>query len=129
MPRNVDDVETFLLRLNRYFERDANTFMLSSGLAGPPIVIRVDEPILVLRVDIGRLPEDRDRQNAVMRELLTYNATDLVHAAYALQDDEIVLTSGQPLENLDLNELAAVLSDVDIALARHVKSLRQLATA
>lgn len=129
MPRNVDDVETFLLRLNRYFERDGNTFMLSSGPDGPPIVIRVDEPILVLRVDIGKLPENRDQQNAVMRQLLKYNAADLVHAAYALQGDEIVLTSGQPLENMDLNELAAVLSDVDIALAQHIKSLRGLATA
>ena len=126
MPRNVEDVETFLYRLNRTFDRHDTTFIVSSGVDGPPVAIHVTEPIVVVRVDIGQLPQQPERQNSSFRWLLERNGTDLVHTAYALEDDEIVLTSGFPLENLDLNELAAVLSDIDLALARHIKPLLAL---
>ena len=127
MPRNVEDVETFLLRLNRMFDRHDNAFIVSSGVDGPPICIMVSDPIVVVRVDIGPLPSDRDRQNQVCRKLLEHNGADLVHSAYALEGDQIVLSSGLPLENLDLNELAAALSDIDLALARQVGPLNRLA--
>ena len=39
-----------------------------------------------------------------------------------------VLSSALPLDNLDLNELDATLSDVDLALTRHVPTLHDLAT-
>ena len=50
-----------------------------------------------------------------------------MHASYCLEGDEIVLSAGLELENLDENELAAVLSDIDLALVRHVPALRELA--
>ncbi len=127
MPRTADDVESFLLRLNRHFERDEETFIVSSGVDGTPVAVFVTEPIIVLRVDIGKLPDGVEKQNAIFRMLLNYNSTDLVHAAYALEGDEIVLTSGLPLENVDENELAAVLGDIELALVRHVKPVRELA--
>jgi hypothetical protein len=130
MPRNADDVETFLYRLNRQFEGDGQgTYVVSTGSSDlPPIVVYVNDPIVVIRVDIGKLPSEEKRQLALFRQLLEYNAAGLVHAAYALEGDEIVLTSGLPLENLDMNELAAALSDIEMALAMHGKTLRELAT-
>ena len=127
MPRNVEDVETFLLRLNRMFDLHDDAFIVSSGVDGPPICIMVSEPIVVVRVDIGPLPEDRDLQNKVCRRLLEHNGADLVHSAYALEGNKIILSSGLPLENLDQNELAAALSDIDLALARQVGALNRLA--
>ena len=53
--------------------------------------------------------------------------SDLVHASYGLAGDAIVLTAGLPLENLDANELAVVLSDIDVALVSHIGELRKLA--
>ena len=127
MPRNVEDVETCLLRLNRMLDRHDDAFIVSSGVDGPPICIMVSEPIVVVRVDIGPLPEDRDLQNKVCRRLLEHNGADLVHSAYALEGNKIILSSGLPLENLDQNELAAALSDIDLALARQVGALNRLA--
>jgi hypothetical protein len=128
MPRNADDVETFLYRLNRNFERNGEgMFMVSPGNDGPPIVVYVDDPIIVFRADIGTAPAEDARQLALFRQLLEYNATQLVHAAYALESNEVVLIAGLPLENVDMNEIAAVLSDVELALARHVSKLRELA--
>jgi hypothetical protein len=128
MPRNADDVETFLYRLNRSFDRNGEgMFLVNSESDGPPIVVYVDDPIVVVRVDIGKIPKDESKQLALFRQLLEYNGTQLVHAAYALEGDEIVLVAGMPLENVDLNEIAALLSDVELALARHVSGLRELA--
>ncbi len=128
MPRTAEDVENFLYRLNRTFERDDTLFIVSSGVDRPPIVLSVGEPILVARVDIGAVPTDQAKQNAIFRKMLQFNASDLVHASYGLEGEEIVLTAGLPLENLDDNELAAVMSDIDIALSRHVPELRGIAS-
>ncbi len=128
MPRNIQDVETFLYRLNRNFEVKDGTFVVSSGTDRPPIAVHVAEPVVVVRTDIGKVPDDEKVQLELFRQLLDHNASDLVHAAYAIEKDEVVLSAGLELENLDMNELAAVLSDIDLALARHVKKLRTIAT-
>ena len=127
MPRTVEDVEEFLIRLSRTFDHSDGMFIVSSGVDSPPIAIRVDDPIVVLRVDIGEVPEEEATQNAVFRRMLELNSSDLVHASYGLAGDEIVLTAGLPLENLDANELAVVLSDIDVALVSHIGELRKLA--
>jgi hypothetical protein len=49
-----------------------------------------------------------------------------MHVAYGVEADTVVLSAALELENLDLNELEAALSDVDLALARHVSVLREI---
>jgi hypothetical protein len=129
MPRNAEDVETFLFRLNRTFERnDENMFLVSSGSDGAPVVVYVNDPIVVVRVDIGKPPNDDNKKLALYRQLLEYNGAALVHASYALEDGEVTLSAGLALENIDQNEIAAVLSDIDLALALHMPKLRELMT-
>jgi hypothetical protein len=54
------------------------------------------------------------------------NATDLVHAAYGLENDRIVLAAALDLDHLGLSELEAVLADMEMALAKHVPVLRRM---
>jgi CesT_Tir_1 len=129
MPRTADDVETYLYRLNRTFEKgEGGLFMVSSGSEGPPIVVYVDDPIVVVRVDIGKVPKDEKMQLALFRQLLEFNGKGLVQASYALEGDNISLSAGLQLENIDMNEMAAVLADIDLALALHLSTLRELVT-
>jgi hypothetical protein len=127
MPRTADDVETYLLQLDRRFESDAGTFVLPGGPGKPPIAIRVLPPIVAVRVSIGPVPGDELHQLKLFRRLLEYNATDLMHASYGLEDGSIVLSAGLALDNLDANELDATLSDIDLALAQHIPTLHDLA--
>jgi hypothetical protein len=128
MPRTADDIETILHGLNRQFEKQSDDlFLVSSGADRPFIAIRVESPIVLVRVDIGAVPAAAPAQNTLFRKLLEFNGADLAHASYALQGNEIVLQAGLELENLDNNELAAVLADIDLALARHVQILREIA--
>jgi len=127
MPRTADDVETYLLQLNRRFENDGGTFVLASSHDQPPIAVRVDAPIVAVRVKIGAVPGDEMHQLRLFRRLLEYNATDLMHASYGVENGTVVLAAGLPLDNLDANELEATLSDIDLALARHIPTLHDLA--
>jgi hypothetical protein len=129
MPRTAEDVETYLLQLDRRFENDAGTFVLSTGSAGTPVAVRVAPPIVAVRVTIGPVPKDPEHQRVMFKRLLEYNASDLMHVAYGIEGDTVVLSAALELENLDLNELEATLSDVDLALARHVPTLREAARA
>lgn len=129
MPRTAEDVENYLLQLDRRFENDDGTYLVTGGPGSTPIAIRVAPPILAIRVVIGPTPEDSAHQTRFFRRLLEYNATDLMHISYGIANGNVVLTAALELENLDLNELEATLSDVDLALMRHVPVLYEAATA
>ena len=130
MPRTAEDVDNLLLSMHYNYERDGDaTFIVATGTDAPPVVVHVDPPIVVVRVDIGKVPGGQERQLALYRKLLALNARQLVHSAYGLEDGEIVLTAGLALDNLDQNELGAVLSEIDLALAQQVGELRDLAGA
>jgi hypothetical protein len=135
MPRTAEDVENYLLSLDRRFENDGGTYLLASAgqnSSGTTVAVRVSPPIVAFRVIIGPLPKETERQLELFRKLLEYNASDLMHVSYGLDappgggHDTVVLSGALELENLDMNEVEAMLSDIDLALARHVPSLRQI---
>jgi hypothetical protein len=127
--RSVKDIEAYLGRLNRRFhpvEGEHATFLVSSGDKYPPVAIRVDPPLVVVRVHIGDIPQDGAAQAGLFRKLLQLNAKGLVHASYGIDDNRIILSSALELENLDFNELEATLDEIDLALAEHVPLLAEL---
>lgn len=128
MSRTSQDVEAYLLRLERRFEPlEDGTYLVSSGPDAPPLVIRVDPPVVVLRANIGEIPQGGAEIEArVYRRLLELNARDLLHASYGLADGMIELSAALELGNIDLNELEAALADIDLALATHVSEIREL---
>lgn len=127
MPRTQEDVESFLLALGRTFESDGGTLVLRGHSSSTPIAVRVQPPILEVQLAIGAPPPDAAQKLGIFQRLLELNATDLAHAAYALEGGQIVLVASLSLENLDKNELEAVLADMDMALLRHLAELRDLA--
>lgn len=129
MPRTAEDVETYLLQLERRFELENGTYLLSSGPNVPTIAVRVEPPIVAVRVEIGPVPEDDAHKVKLFKRLLEYNASDLMHASYGIEGGTVVLAAALALENLDSNELDATLSDIDLALAKHIPALHDAAVA
>ena len=127
MPRTREDVETYLSQLDRRFETDGDTIIVTGGVGSTPIAIHVAPPIVAIRVAIGPAPDDETHQVRFFRRLLQYNATDLMHAAYGIENGTVVLSAALALDNLDVNELELTLSDIDLALARHIPSLHKAA--
>ena len=125
MPRTREDVETYLYQLDRRFEEQHGTLLVSTGATSPPIAIQVVPPIVVFRVTIGDIPH----RLRLYQRLLEYNASDLMHSSYGVEGSTVVLSGALALDNLDVNELEATLSDMDLALLRHVPGLFEAATA
>ena len=127
MAKTERDVEAYLLALGRSWEKLGDrTYVIQMG-NDTPAALRVAGSLVVARVLIGEAPTgEPEREARLFRRLLEHNASDLVYGSYGLEDGSIVLSAALELENLDINELEAVLGDIDLALARHVGELREL---
>lgn len=127
--RTLSDVEAYLLRMNRRFravEDQPGTFLVDAGGGMPPVAVRVDPPLVVVRVHIGEAAHGVD-EAAFYRKLLELNARELVHASYGIDRGLVVLSSALELENLDFNELQATMDEIDLALAQQLAGLVGLA--
>ena len=78
---------------------------------------------MILRVTVMTLPAATPRRSELLRELLELNARDLVHGAYGLEGDKVVLTDTLELENLDFNEFEASFDSITLAIAQHLGAL------
>jgi hypothetical protein len=130
--RTANDVEAYLAKMSRRYspvEDQPGTFLVHGSANMPPVALRVDPPLVVLRVHVGDV-EGGDASNAPLyKKLLTLNARSLVRTSFGLEDDRIVLVSALELENLDYNELEAALDEIDVTLAQQVPMLAELSKA
>ena len=121
-----EDVENFLNRMEMgYEEVDEGMWLAYTGEpdGGAPLVISHASPLLVFRLKVLDAPRDGQKCAELYRRLLEANATDLVHAAYGLEDDDVILTESLELENLDFNEFQATVDSFQMAIATHLESL------
>jgi hypothetical protein len=130
--RNVNDVEAYLGKMNRRYspvDEQPGTFLVHGSSNMPPTALRVDPPLVVLRVHVGDL-EGSDATNAALfKKLLTLNAKSLIHTSFGVEDTRIILASALELENLDYNELEATLDEIDVTLAQQVPALAEMSKA
>jgi hypothetical protein len=87
------------------------------------VVVHYAPPVVILRVRVMELPASEPRRGELFRQLLEYNARDLVHGSYGLEGDHVVLTDALELENLDFSEFESSFDSLTLALASHLGSL------
>ncbi len=130
--RSANDVEAYLGKMNRRYspvDDQPGTFLVHGGTNMPPTALRVDPPLVVLRVHVGDVEGSDSANGELFKKLLTLNAKSLVHTSFGLEDSRIVLVAALELENLDYNELEATLDEIDVTLAQQVPSLAELSKA
>lgn len=130
--RSVNDVEAYLDKMNRPYapvDDQPGTFLIRGSSNMPPTALRVDPPLVVLRVHVGDIEGDDAANGELFRKLLTLNARALIHASFGIEDSRIILVSALELENLDYNELEAALDEIDVTLAQQIPSLAELSKA
>jgi hypothetical protein len=118
-------VQSYLVDLGLSFDEvDANTWLLTDEDKGlKNIVVLVSEPLVILRVKVMELPE-KGRERLYER-LLRLNAEDLLHGAYALEGEHVILIDTLQLESMDLEDLRASIEAMGLALAQHYKILSE----
>ena len=73
--------------------------------------------MLVFRVKVMDIP--RHHREELFRTLLELNATEMMHGAYGIEGESVVIMDALQLENLDYNEFAATVDDITLAVASH----------
>lgn len=128
--RSREDIEAYLARAEVQYEvlGEDGMWLVHDGGLGENIAIKAAGPLLLFRVKVLDLSEVGDR-TALFEELLKLNATDLVHGSYGISENAVVLTCTLEIENLDYNELQAVLDDFSLALANHYEKLTKFRVA
>ena len=112
-------VEGYMINLGLTFEDiDENSWIINDEENGlEQVAVICADPLLIIRVNVMEIPAKN--REAFYEELLTLNAADLVHGAYALEEGKVMLVASLVLETLDIEEFQATLDAIGLALAQH----------
>jgi hypothetical protein len=121
-----EDIQSFLDRLDggnlTVMEIEPNLWLARTP-DDAEVVVHFAPPVIILRVRVMELPEAEPRRSELFRQLLEYNARELVHGSYGLEGEHVVLTDTLELENLDFSEFEASFDSITLALASHLTAL------
>jgi hypothetical protein len=121
-----EDIQSWLDRLDggglTVAEIEANLWLARTP-DDSEVVVHFAPPVVILRVRVMELPASEPRRSELFRQLLEYNARELVHGSYGLEGDHVVLTDTLELENLDFSEFEASFDSITLALASHLATL------
>ena len=116
-----EDIESYLINMAvAYEELNENTFRLrTSGVDN--LIVTIAGPIVVFRLKVMALPVKGREQ--LFELLLRLNNAELLHCAFGIEAESVVLGAALELENLDLNEFQAVVDDMTMAISKHLEPL------
>ena len=122
-----DDLESFLIRMDLDFhEVDDGMYLVESPNHRVPVVVHHSPPLLIIRLKVMSLPEGGDLKD-LYEALLIWNATDVVHGAYGIEENDLIISDTLELETLDFPELQASLESLQMAASSHMERIKALA--
>ncbi len=116
--KTAADVQAYLMKMELPYEEPRENTWMVTGLDGlDNLVITLAGPVLVFRVKVMDIPAHHREE--LFRTLLELNATEMMHGAYGIEGESVVIMDALQLENLDYNEFAATVDDITLAVASH----------
>ncbi|HEY6476267.1 MAG TPA: YbjN domain-containing protein [Polyangia bacterium] len=114
--KSAEDVESYLLRMGVPYEA-LNPGMWVVKTDGPPMAVSLAGPVVAFRLKVMDIP--RTGREELYKTLLSLNTTEMVHGAFGLEGESVVIIHALEMENLDLNEFQATIDDMSMAVAKH----------
>ncbi len=125
-----EDLESYLIRMDLEYEEIAEgMYLVRSPEDQLPIVVNHSPPLLILRLKVMDLPDTEGSLEELYRTLLELNASDVVHGAYGIEGEELVLGLSLQLESLGYGELQASLESLQMAASGHMNTIKELVAA
>jgi hypothetical protein len=123
-----EDIEDFLDRLGAdgasHEELEPGLWVVKpGGSLDFDVVVTHNPPVVVIRVKVMPIPTDSAEAASLSRRLLELNATDLLHGAYGIDGDAVVLTEALELAHLDFEEFLAAFESMTLSLTSHLREL------
>lgn len=84
------------------------------------VVVFAEDSLVTIRAKVMELP--REHRPELYEELLRLNA-DMVHGAYAIEEDHVILLDTLEYDTMDFEEFQASLDAIGLALAQHYPKL------
>jgi hypothetical protein len=123
-----EDIEGFLNRLDgngaSHSELQPGLWVVKPGGALDfDIVVSFEPPVVVISVKVMAVPSDKKLEATLNRRLLELNASDIVHGAYGIEEDDIVMAEALELSHLGYEEFLAAFESITVALASHLREI------
>ncbi len=117
-------IEGYLINLSLTHEEiGENIWLINDAEKGlGNVIVFAEDSLCTIRAKVMEIPEKGRLE--LFRELLLLNA-DMVHGAYAIEEDHIILLDTLELATMDYEEFQASLDAVGLALAQHYPKLSQ----
>jgi len=123
-----EDLESFLIRTEMDHREIGESMWLVDPVKDavddhPAVVVSLSPPLVIFRASIGTVPEGDHARLKLYQTLLELNASDLVHGAYGLEGNEVILVDALELQDLDYSEFQASLESLSLAVTSHEQLL------
>ncbi len=119
----TERIEGFLVRRGLTFEKHGpGTWVVSDAELGlENLLVVLSEPLVILRIHVMSVPAKGKEK--LFEELLRFNATDMVHGAYAIDGTSVIIIDTLEADSMDFDELTASIDAIGLALAQHYRPL------
>ena len=112
-------IEQYLIELKySYREVKPNLWLLDdteNDLEG--IVVMYADPLVIVQVQVMDVP--KSNSNELYKRLLELNAADMIHGAYGLEGNKVVIIDTLKYETMDFPEFRETLDAISLALTQH----------
>ncbi len=114
-------IEKYLIDLGiSYQEMSDNSWLIEDENKGyPKMIVSFSDPLVVISADV--MPVPTKNAEPLFRMLLELNATDLLHGAYAISGNDIIVIDTLEYATLDKDEFLASIESISFALLEHYK--------
>jgi hypothetical protein len=114
-----DNIEHYLIQMECPFEPIESHMWVIHNTAN--VVVTYEPPLVVFRIKLMEIP--KERREEFFKLLLELNATNMIHGAYGIEGDNVVLIDTLQSEHLDFNEFQASLDALLMASTQDYQKL------
>jgi hypothetical protein len=114
-----DDIEHYLIQLEYPFESVETQMWVIRDTAS--VVVTYEPPLVLFRIKLMEVP--KAKREDFFKLLLELNANHMIHGAYGIEEENVVLIDTLQSEHLDFNEFQASLDALLLASTQDYQKL------
>jgi len=112
-------IEQYLIELKYSYQEVKSDFWLlddaEHNLEG--VAVMYDDPLVIIEVQVMDAPSKKREE--FFTKLLQLNVGDMIHGAYALDGEKVVIIDTIEYSTMDFSEFRASLDAISLAIAQH----------
>ncbi len=114
-----DNIEHYLIQMEYPFESVETHMWVIRNTVN--VVVTYESPLVIFRMKLMEVP--KVRREDFFKFLLELNASSMIHGAYGIEGDNVVLIDTLQSESLDFNEFQASLDALLLASTQDYQKL------